>query len=247
MQIVHLDLFRWLFCCGACSSDPSTGKGNLNTVSYIWYQYTELGCVRTSRRQWVAGKIWLRFKISPVKNAGLICSHGTGFAFSNIPHRFRMWRCRPEAAMVMKMKRTSSLDISVAKSGAKLDASDCHSLVGSVATSAVMKLIPAPISDTNSKDSRNCEAVKHLFSIKTILISKHNHVSSYTHPTLRITRLKVPWRTMDQCYEMGMKKHLTDFGPMPKCAYFSPLSMTQETASAEHRATGQCHDTGRGG
>ncbi len=45
MQIVHLDLFRWLFSCGACSSDPSTGKGYLNTVSYIWYQYIEQGCV----------------------------------------------------------------------------------------------------------------------------------------------------------------------------------------------------------
>ncbi len=105
-----------------------------------------------------------------------------------------MWRCRPEAAMVMKMKRTSSLDISVGKSEAKLDASDCHSLVGGVATSALMKLIPAHISDANSKDSRNCEAVvKHLFSIKTILISTHNHVSCYTH------------RTTNLYCEMGMK------------------------------------------
>jgi hypothetical protein len=46
--------------------------------------------------------------------------------------------------MVMKMKRRSSLDISVAESEAKLDASDCHSLVGGVATFALMKLIPAP-------------------------------------------------------------------------------------------------------
>jgi len=30
----YLDLFRWLFSCGACSSDPSKGKGYLNTVSY---------------------------------------------------------------------------------------------------------------------------------------------------------------------------------------------------------------------
>ncbi len=52
--------------------------------------------------------------------------------------------------MVMKMKRRSSLDISVAESEAKLDASACHSLVGGVATFALMKLIPAPI----SKDSR---------------------------------------------------------------------------------------------
>ncbi len=55
--------------------------------------------------------------------------------------------------MVMKMKRRSSLDISVAESEAKLDPSACDSLVGGVATSAVMKLIPAPISDANSKDS----------------------------------------------------------------------------------------------
>ncbi len=87
--------------------------------------------------------------------ASLLCSHGTGFAFSNIPssltdNRFRIWRCRPQAAMVMKMKRRSSLDISVAESEAKLDASACHSLVGGVATFALMKLIPAPI----SKDSR---------------------------------------------------------------------------------------------
>jgi hypothetical protein len=65
-----------------------------------------------------------------------------------------MWRCRPQAAVVMKLKRRSSLDISVAESEAKLDASACHSLVGGVATSAVMKLIRAPISDANSKDAR---------------------------------------------------------------------------------------------
>jgi hypothetical protein len=51
--------------------------------------------------------------------------------------------------MVMKMKRRSSLDISVAESEAKLDASACHLLVGGVATSALMKLIRAPISDAN--------------------------------------------------------------------------------------------------
>jgi hypothetical protein len=55
--------------------------------------------------------------------------------------------------MVIKMKRRSSLDISVAESEAKLDPSACHWLVGGVATSALMKLIPAPISDANSKDS----------------------------------------------------------------------------------------------
>jgi hypothetical protein len=48
--------------------------------------------------------------------------------------------------MVIKINKMSSLDISVAKSEAKLDASACHSLVGGVATSAFMKLIRAPIS-----------------------------------------------------------------------------------------------------
>ncbi len=81
--------------------------------------------------------------------------------------------------MVMKMKRRSSLDISVAESEAKLDASACHSLVGGVATFALMKLIPAPISDATSKDSRETVRQKYLFSIKTILISTHCHVSSY--------------------------------------------------------------------
>jgi len=58
-----------------------------------------------------------------------------------------MWRCRPQAGMVMKMKRRSSLDMSVAEeSEEKLDASACHSLVGGVATSALIELIPAPIS-----------------------------------------------------------------------------------------------------
>jgi hypothetical protein len=90
-------------------------------------------------------------------NAGLLCSHGTGFAFSNIPHRFRMWRCSPQAAMVMKMKRMSSLAISVAESAAKLDATACHSFVRGVATFALMKLMRAPISDTKFKrPSRNC-------------------------------------------------------------------------------------------
>jgi hypothetical protein len=49
-----------------------------------------------------------------------------------------MWRCRPQAAMVMKMKRRSSLDISGAESEAQLDANACHSLVGGVAKSAFM-------------------------------------------------------------------------------------------------------------
>jgi len=90
-----------------------------------------------------------------------------------------MWRCRPQAAMVMKMKRRSSLDISVAESEAKLDARACRSLVGGVATFALMKLIAAPISDATSKDSRETVRQKYLFSIKTILISTHYHVSSY--------------------------------------------------------------------
>jgi hypothetical protein len=64
-----------------------------------------------------------------------------------------MWRCTAQAGMVMKMKRRSSLDTSVAKSEAKLDPSACDSLVGGAATSAFMKLIPTPISDANSKDS----------------------------------------------------------------------------------------------
>jgi hypothetical protein len=55
--------------------------------------------------------------------------------------------------MVIKMKRRSSLDISVAESEAKLDPSASHWLVGGVATSTLMKLICAPISDANSKDS----------------------------------------------------------------------------------------------
>jgi hypothetical protein len=109
MQIVHLDPFLWLFFSYACSSDPSTRKGYLNTVSYIWYIYTERGCVRKSRLQRVAGKI-TQFKISPVRN--VLCPHETSFAFSNVPSlaivggilddaevgaatddRFRMLRC----------------------------------------------------------------------------------------------------------------------------------------------------------
>jgi hypothetical protein len=45
------------------------------------------------------------------------------------------------------------IDTSVAESEAKLDPSACDSLVGGVATSALMKLIPPPISDANSNDS----------------------------------------------------------------------------------------------
>ncbi|CAK9198113.1 unnamed protein product [Sphagnum troendelagicum] len=54
---------------------------------------------------------------------------------------FRMLRCRPQPAMVMKMKRTSSLGISVAESEAKFDALACHPLVGGVATPEFLKLI----------------------------------------------------------------------------------------------------------
>ncbi len=56
--------------------------------------------------------------------------------------------------------------MSVAESEAKLDASACHSLVGGVATSALMELNRAPISDANSKDPHETVlAVKQLFSI----------------------------------------------------------------------------------
>jgi len=64
-----------------------------------------------------------------------------------------MWRCTPQAGMVMKMKRSSTLDTSVKKSEAKLDPRACDSLVGGTATSALMKLIPPPISHANSNDS----------------------------------------------------------------------------------------------
>jgi hypothetical protein len=80
-QIVHLYPFLWMFSC-ACSSDPSKCKGYLKTVSHLWFQCTELGCVCKSRRQWVASKIT---QISPVRNASLLCPHGTSFAHSNIP------------------------------------------------------------------------------------------------------------------------------------------------------------------
>ncbi len=49
-----------------------------------------------------------------------------------------MLRRKPQAAMVMTMKKTTSLNISVAESEAKLDASSCHPLVGGEATSTLM-------------------------------------------------------------------------------------------------------------
>jgi hypothetical protein len=51
MRSFHLDPFLWLFSY-ACSSHPSTHTGYLKTVSHVWYQYTELACVRKSRRHW---------------------------------------------------------------------------------------------------------------------------------------------------------------------------------------------------
>jgi hypothetical protein len=50
-----------------------------------------------------------------------------------------MWRCTPQAAMVMKMKRRSSLDISVAESEAKLDATACHSFVRAPISDAIIQ------------------------------------------------------------------------------------------------------------
>jgi hypothetical protein len=49
-----------------------------------------------------------------------------------------MLRRKPQPAMVMKMKKTTSLNISVAESEVKLDASSCHPFVGGEATSTVM-------------------------------------------------------------------------------------------------------------
>jgi len=49
-----------------------------------------------------------------------------------------MLRRKPQPAMVMPMKKTTSLNISVAESEAKLDASAYHPLVGGEATTALM-------------------------------------------------------------------------------------------------------------
>jgi hypothetical protein len=49
-----------------------------------------------------------------------------------------MLRRKPQPAMVMTMKKTTSLNISVAESEAKLDASACHPLVGGEATTTLM-------------------------------------------------------------------------------------------------------------
>jgi hypothetical protein len=84
-----------------------------------------------------------------------------------------MWRCRLQAAMVMKMKRRSSLDISVAESEAKLDASACHSLVGGVATSALMKLIRATIFQANSRTFAKLSGSK-------AFVFNRNHIDLHT-------------------------------------------------------------------
>jgi hypothetical protein len=52
--------------------------------------------------------------------------------------QFRMLRRKPQPAMVMTMQKTTSLNISVAESEAKLDASSCHPFVGGEATSTLM-------------------------------------------------------------------------------------------------------------
>jgi hypothetical protein len=49
-----------------------------------------------------------------------------------------MLRRKPQPAMVMTMQKTTSLNISVAESEAKLDASSCHPFVGGEATSTLM-------------------------------------------------------------------------------------------------------------
>jgi len=49
-----------------------------------------------------------------------------------------MLRRRPQPAMVMRMKKRTSLNISVAESEANLDASSCHPLVGGEATTTLM-------------------------------------------------------------------------------------------------------------
>jgi len=49
-----------------------------------------------------------------------------------------MLRRKAQPAMVMTMKKTTSLNISVAESEAKLDASACHPLVGGEARTTLM-------------------------------------------------------------------------------------------------------------
>ncbi len=52
--------------------------------------------------------------------------------------QFRMVRRKAQPAMMMTMNKTASLNISVAESEAKLDASSCHPLVGGEATTTLM-------------------------------------------------------------------------------------------------------------
>jgi len=50
----------------------------------------------------------------------------------------RIMRRKTQPAMVMTMKKTTSLNISVAESEARLDASACHPLVGGEARTTLM-------------------------------------------------------------------------------------------------------------
>jgi hypothetical protein len=59
-------------------------------------------------------------------------------AGADTDEQFRMLRRKPQPAMVMTMKETTSLNISVAESEAKLEASACHPRVGGEATSTLM-------------------------------------------------------------------------------------------------------------
>jgi len=49
-----------------------------------------------------------------------------------------MLKRKPQPAMMMTKERTPSLNISLAESEAKLDASACHPFVGGEATSTIM-------------------------------------------------------------------------------------------------------------
>jgi len=137
----------------------------------------------------------------------LLYPHATSFAYSNIPSLalvggilddpevgaatddvFRLLRCRPRPAMLMKIKRMISLDISVAESEIKPDARACHPLVGGVAMSALMKLILAPISSSNLRNLAKLsghlavkKALTKKISVHTIINSSHNRPSSYSH------------------------------------------------------------------
>jgi hypothetical protein len=94
-----------------------------------------------------------------------------------------MLRRKAQPAMVMTMKKTTSLNISVAESEAKLDASSGHPLVGGEATSTLMTrwLILAiysrnlrnTVSETVNSRGRREISHKNL-SIYTILITSPN-------------------------------------------------------------------------